>query len=103
MAEYAKKEILIKKLIEVADDFEQRGGIMNTAFAVSTKGIVDFLNDKDCSIFEEAKPVVHSHWKRKNNETKCSNCKFIYYSNHDDFNYCPNCGATMDGKENNNG
>lgn len=47
----------------------------------------------------EAKPVVYAHWKRKNNETKCSNCEFIYYSNHDDFNYCPNCGAKMDGGE----
>lgn len=43
----------------------------------------------------EAKPVVHAHWKRKNNEMKCSNCEFIYYSNHDDFSFCPNCGAQM--------
>ena len=69
MAEYAKKETLIKKLLEVADDFEQRGGIMNTAFAVSTKGIVDFLNDKDCSIFEEAKPVLHG-LRSENNDRK---------------------------------
>ena len=47
----------------------------------------------------ETKPVVHAHWKRKNNEMKCSNCEFIYYSNHDDFNFCPNCGAQMDEKE----
>lgn len=42
-------------------------------------------------------PVVHGRWIRCRNETKCSNCKFIYYSNRDDFNYCPNCGAKMDG------
>ena len=42
-------------------------------------------------------PVVHGRWMRRGNETKCSRCKFIYYSNHDDFNYCPNCGARMDG------
>ena len=41
--------------------------------------------------------VVHGRWIRRHNETKCSRCKFIYYSNHDDFNYCPNCGAKMDG------
>lgn len=41
--------------------------------------------------------VKHGQWIRRGNETKCSKCKFIYYSNRDDFNYCPNCGARMDG------
>lgn len=41
--------------------------------------------------------VKHGRWIRRHNETKCSRCEFIYYSNHDDFNYCPNCGARMDG------
>lgn len=44
----------------------------------------------------EAKPVVHAHWKRKNNEMKCSNCEFIYYSNRNNFSFCPHCGAQMD-------
>lgn len=47
----------------------------------------------------KAEAVKHGHWIRRGNEMKCSNpkCQFIYYSNHDDFNYCPNCGARMDG------
>lgn len=45
----------------------------------------------------DAAEVVHGRWIRRHNETKCSQCKFIYYSNRDDFNYCPNCGAKMDG------
>lgn len=36
-------------------------------------------------------------WRKCGNEKKCSVCKFIYYSNKDDFNYCPNCGAKMEG------
>jgi len=48
----------------------------------------------------DAVEVVHGRWIRRHNETKCSRCKFIYYSNHDDFNYCPNCGAKMDGDGN---
>ena len=34
-------------------------------------------------------------WKKHGNEKECSLCEFIYYSNNDDFNYCPNCGAKM--------
>jgi len=45
----------------------------------------------------DAVEVVHGRWIRRHNETKCSRCKFIYYSNRADFNYCPNCGAKMDG------
>ena len=43
-------------------------------------------------------PVRHGRWHKKGNETKCSLCKFIYYSNRDIWNYCPNCGAKMDEK-----
>lgn len=45
----------------------------------------------------DAVEVVHGRWRKQRNETKCSVCHFIYYSNHDYFNYCPNCGAKMDG------
>ena len=44
-----------------------------------------------------AQPVKRGRWIRRHNEMKCSKCQFIYYSNHDDFNYCPNCGADMRG------
>lgn len=47
--------------------------------------------------------VVHGRWIKRGNEKECSACKFIYYSNHDDFNFCPNCGAKMGGERRNNG
>ena len=37
-------------------------------------------------------------WKKRGNEKTCSLCKFIYYSNNDNWNYCPNCGAKMKGE-----
>lgn len=43
--------------------------------------------------------VKHGRWRKSGNEKKCSLCKFIYYNNNDDFNYCPNCGAKMDLKK----
>lgn len=46
----------------------------------------------------DAEKVVHARWIRRGNEMRCSRkkCQFIYYSNKDDFNYCPNCGAKME-------
>jgi rubrerythrin len=41
--------------------------------------------------------VRHGHWIKRGNEKKCSVCGFIYYSNNDDWNGCPNCLAKMDG------
>lgn len=34
-------------------------------------------------------------WKKRGNERTCSVCEFIYYSNNDDWNFCPNCGSKM--------
>lgn len=45
----------------------------------------------------EAEPVRHGRWKKRGNEKTCPECGFIYYSNNDDWNYCPNCACKMDG------
>lgn len=105
MAEYAKKEVLIEKLLEIANDFEQHGGLMDVAFAVATNELAEMLKDKDCGIFEEAKPVVHAHWflldDCANEGVYCSACtKKVYKTNYAEqklkSKYCPNCGAQMD-------
>ena len=40
------------------------------------------------------------HWIKRGNEKKCSVCGFIYYSNQDEWNGCPNCLADMRGEKN---
>lgn len=48
-------------------------------------------------------PIVHAHWISKNLHGYewifvCSNCDYIDgYPFNDRSNYCPNCGAKMDG------
>lgn len=46
----------------------------------------------------DAVEVKHGKWRKRGNEKTCSICEFIYYSNNDEWNYCPNCGAKMDGE-----
>ena len=43
-------------------------------------------------------PVVHGRWIASHDEfCACSICKYPVYVGWDQTNYCPNCGAKMDG------
>lgn len=52
----------------------------------------------------DAAPVVHGKWIEKSyllgTTRYCSECGENYGMPHGVFNYCPNCGAKMVGKEN---
>ena len=52
----------------------------------------------------DAAPVVHGRWIEKSyllgTTRYCSECGENYGMPHGVFNYCPNCGAKMVGKEN---
>lgn len=50
----------------------------------------------------EAEPVRHGRWKKKNGEIYCTNCKKSKWSESFElmlrgFDFCPKCGARMDG------
>ena len=51
----------------------------------------------------DAKPVVHGWWYDDYNDPRfiCSECRawFLVANADGDMNYCPNCGAKMDGGE----
>ena len=45
--------------------------------------------------------VVHSKWIKRNNERRCPVCGFFYLTNGMTvYNFCPMCGAKMDGDRN---
>ena len=49
----------------------------------------------DCISGADVVPVRHGAWLKHNNYYKeCSLCGFLEYNSS---NYCPNCGAKMDG------
>lgn len=48
----------------------------------------------------DAVPVVHAHWIKNSGDSytvKCSNCKSERILADSWFEYCPKCGAKMDG------
>ena len=59
---------------------------------------IDFMNWLDEQPTVDVVEVKHGHWIKSGNEKKCSVCDFVYYSNKDEWNGCPNCLSRMDGK-----
>lgn len=56
----------------------------------------------DCEPAADVAPVVHGRWTQVDDtKCRCSNCNIIALIGlypHGDKNYCPNCGAKMDGE-----
>lgn len=95
MAEYIKKDELLKFK---ADVYDEDGHLL---YAVPT-GCIVAMPPADVA------PVRHGRWMRENNRVKsyiriCSECRKTAYfcGTGCSYNYCPNCGAKMDGTERN--
>ena len=90
MAEYIERETAIKELMNDAP--EQVG--------YSREDAADCIRYMDAA---DVVPVRHGHWISKNPRSYewifvCSNCGYVDgYPFNDRHNYCPNCGAKMDG------
>lgn len=91
MAEYIERE----KAIEEIDSWLDSVGSIIVGKGLSSYGeLIGCIQDVPAADVTEVK---HGKWKKRGNEKTCSCCKFIYYSNNDTWNYCPKCGAIMDG------
>ena len=94
----------------MSDDLISRQGAIK---ALCENGM---CGDKNCDIFpcEDVKaimrvptidPVKHGKWIWDDEGFHCSNCFYHAYGNTGevlmgDWNYCPNCGAKMEGGKN---
>lgn len=99
MAEYIKREALQAALIR------KRCGVANQRYTedwndclLRVKSMVSKAPSADVA------PVVHGRWKLSGGLLECQNCGEIYSTRGGNegkaWNYCPNCGARMDGDEN---
>ena len=106
MAEYIEKRKVVNLLIELEKEFQQFKPFKGFEHAMYRK-----LCEAEIAIGKlpaaDVAPVVHGcfepcfdengNWRQ--GFAKCSNCGKEYYAqviNH--FDYCPNCGAKMDGE-----
>ena len=92
MAEYIEREKVLSKAAPVAGCFSD----MISAYDVIMLPAADVA------------PVRHGRWEEASDGDgivcpfcRTDFCTIIYDTEH--FNYCPNCGAKMDEKENDNG
>ena len=82
MAEYIEREAL-------------KNDIANSTEPFNTGSVFRAINRQPAA---DVALVVHARWidaREYCGDYMCSNCEALYGTNK--FNYCPNCGAEMDG------
>lgn len=73
------------------DDLKQDNPIMN----MEVIGIVAVNNLICVGVCEATK----HQWEKYGNKRTCSKCNFSYFTSDEGFNYCPECGAKMKEKK----
>lgn len=93
MAEYIERGAALHEI-------ERREALMVGDKCVSVDAMKFFIKNRPAA---DVAPVVHGRWISKNPHGYewtfvCSNCDYVDgYPFNDRHNYCPNCGAKMDG------
>ena len=97
MAEYLDRERAIQKVKNVMATEWFRG---NYEAIGPLQRVVDVQLGRMTAA--DVAPVVHARWTQVDDtKCRCSNCDIIALIGlypHGDKNYCPNCGAKMDGR-----
>lgn len=100
MAEYIEREAAIKRIQEIyCAGCNSYHGVR--CRACGTGDAIDIIEDFPTA---DVAPVVHARWniiKRMIENAICSNCGRHFQSYYEAYRYCPNCGAKMDGGDNN--
>ena len=92
MTEYIERESLLREI-------ERREALMVGDKLVSIDAMKSFIKNRPAADVVE---VQHGRWVDTDYEfAKCSLCKYPVYAAWNATNYCPNCGAKMDGGDGN--
>ena len=104
MAEYIEREALIDAVESIDWYSVYKGkltaGAPNTENALYKASNIYAVIDNAPSA--DVAPVRHGRWIASHDEfCTCSICKYPVYVGWNQTNYCPNCGAKMDGGDGN--
>ena len=109
MAEYIERGKLVEFLKQVRRDLPHDSKDFFTRDEMILN-LQQFVESKSFVPSEDVEPVRRGHWICVGDIDEyifeCSECHEIYYLNdgtpkEQQYNYCPNCGAKMEGEENN--
>lgn len=98
MAKYIEKEVAVK----IAEKY----GLTDGSVLGRHSGIADCIASEIATLpIADVAPVVHGKWevihvKNHWDKARCSACKRVFESYEWGSNYCPVCGAKMDGVAN---
>ncbi len=98
MAKYIEKEVAVK----IAEKY----GLTDGSVLGRHSGIADCIASEIATLpIADVAPVVHGKWevihvKNRWDKARCSACKRVFESYEWGSNYCPVCGAKMDGVDN---
>ena len=97
MAEYFEKETVLKEIFSIYErEFPTASGAFDKFVTKTVPNILACIPSADVA------PVVHGKWIEQEKYTfgvmyDCSICDNLILDNGHSWNYCPNCGAKMDG------
>ena len=104
MAEYITREAAIAYIREQSEEcqkaFEELGG----ESGILADAYKDLAEDFYSIPAADVAPVRHGRWIEDHDYLKCPECSVMVkrdftFFDIGDWNYCPNCGAKMDGAE----
>lgn len=99
MAEYISRETMINLLQSMADNAEANGFSYDREVIEAVRVTLAGIPAADVA------PVVHGRWVYHNFDTICSECRksaiFDEWEQQAETEFCPHCGAKMDGEEHN--
>ena len=99
MAEYIERSALMQFPIR-RNYYDRKNG--NKHFINGIESVLEYAENLPAA---DVAPVRHGHWVKEKPDVlihwHCSVCKNCYYLEEPNANYCPNCGAKMDGGEEN--
>lgn len=99
MKEYIER----KKLMTFLDEqLEKETGAFSKGFNKGINVARSIVNNKEINPTADVAEVRHAHWRKIKSGYWCSNCCLVEKDLKQEYNYCPNCGAKMDGRTENN-